>query len=1258
MCQIKWCNTNIDPESAAQNPQIGDAALSLNMRAASTARDQCDPCADIVDVATRTGNYLFRVEVHDVQYVDDLPANGIATFTLKWSAENGAEQFLVGEEPDSFKLQNRVYEFFNTSSEKHLGVHLATGSGFPVRGDLQAGYPISPPAGFDAVRRWDGYCTIDLTSHTLIRGVEHGAPLSSTNGANSIAHVKLGTTLGINLSAMKLQLNLDGKQLLAGDYWLGEVREDAVDVNALLPNDAAPAGIRHHYLSLATIDAGTITLVFNDDCKRHGFPPLTDIHASDVCVDALCEELYGDSKTVQDAFEHLCRQKGLKYHNKHLHGWGIVCGLQLECAQSDAPNARQHIIIQRGSAIDCEGLDLESKHARSYPVIEAIQTLEAADKTKYLNQAGDGDFCISLNGMDKKNQPIFAIEPYQAETKGWQALLSDTLLMDFYNDCIKNPLQMIRKLLLPQEGGTELVQAADERLISVLNLLIQLNDPIHGQYVYLSPKEDTILRELYDMLKQLLSSETYCAMFDDLPEFPVYPFPKTRFSTLFGPISKKRWHDRLRVHPDGIRAYSLGGGDYIHAFDLQNEQMRAEIAHPGGPNCVVQDVAFSPDGKLIYASALLDAKTVLAVGQLDGFQVKWNDSKILCNHQFITLATSPSKPLSIYAVAKGKGLFLIDPTAAVVKPTLIQACNAIGHLLIPQKNHTNNAEVAYITVGIKEQSDRYNEVRAVSLNPATTQRFISFKWDNFDSEGEDDIAIAFDPANKESYLYVVIGLSNRTADKQLLKFGALNPELLSDPMQLENTDIQLAYLESMAQLLITFAESYRMTRLNVGDDSTALEHHPVQITPSSIVALGEHAYVLNSISDTISPIPAEAQAIDLQSLAKYRGDVLAAFSALTTGLVQYLKDCFCHHLLVKCPECDEDDKLYLGTVSIRRQQISKVCNFSKRRYVKSFPTMSYWMSILPLGSLLNNAIEKLCCSVVPALLQQPEARKQNTIGRSQTTAKRPGHSMRNYAYMLQSADIPQTMTRKSENISVMSQLGKHALAAGFQDSLTRPNQGVRKTALTNQPVDIAKQSLQQRGIAVSGIKEYSAQAGIRNIVDFANTPEYLKKGDAVTLYQQDGQVKYYALDPASTAKNPPLSRSESPDTLALQQQEIAKLTASKESLSREVSDLQAKSQQVADLLKQQAEMAAEIEAGLEVQKKAHRALKVDIIKDRPVREIKGIGSVNDAKLREAGIRTTNELANSNTTEISKSLGISKAHAGKLIESAQIRIKQA
>ena len=105
-------------------------------------------------------------------------------------------------------------------------------------------------------------------------------------------------------------------------------------------------------------------------CRRLAFPPLTDLRAEDVCYENTQCDL-PDVRTVQDAIDRLCRERDLRWHNKHLHGWGIVCGLILECgSDDDAPcpgetpaeegsvDAARMIRLTSGYALDCEGNDL------------------------------------------------------------------------------------------------------------------------------------------------------------------------------------------------------------------------------------------------------------------------------------------------------------------------------------------------------------------------------------------------------------------------------------------------------------------------------------------------------------------------------------------------------------------------------------------------------------------------------------------------------------------------------------------------------------------------------------------------------------------------------------------------------------------------------------------------------------------------------------------------------------------------------------
>jgi hypothetical protein len=150
----------------------------------------------------------------------------------------------------------------------------------------------------------------------------------------------------------------------------------------------------------------------------------------------------------------------------------------------------------------------------------------------------------------------------------------------------------------------------------------------------------------------------------------------------------------------------------------------------------------------------------------------------------------------------------------------------------------------------------------------------------------------------------------------------------------------------------------------------------VQIYPLDIVvsANGNEVYVLNMFSNTLSVIsvPAVLNALPRPlftdepptTLSNYRQDILDAYADLLGKFGQFLKDCFCDQFLVDCPTCGPDDKVYLGYVEIRTEQVYNICNFTKRRYVKSFPTWEYWLSTVPILPLVKQALAKFCCTVL------------------------------------------------------------------------------------------------------------------------------------------------------------------------------------------------------------------------------------------------------------------------------------------------------
>jgi hypothetical protein len=311
MLQIKTCTNGVNPETDI--PENGNAALSLDLHHNLEASDPCDPCAGVVGTGDgRVGNYLFRLEVHAVTGNAANPTG----LTLKWSSENGAEQYTAQAEalmPPGFVNSRFLYEFYDLNTEKHPGVHLTVGF-TPLGGILNTSYEIPDGASDpnDFVRRWDGYCELRRSGSTwtLVAGWDKGVDLSTGIPAAQPGHVALGPGLTVNLEAFQMNLTLGGKTFVVGDYWLAPVREAVHSAGSPVCSGALPAGIQHHYLRLAAVAANGTVERYEDDAdrRRHTFPPLTDLHAHDVDYQTSCTKgLYLNFEgTVKEALDKIC----------------------------------------------------------------------------------------------------------------------------------------------------------------------------------------------------------------------------------------------------------------------------------------------------------------------------------------------------------------------------------------------------------------------------------------------------------------------------------------------------------------------------------------------------------------------------------------------------------------------------------------------------------------------------------------------------------------------------------------------------------------------------------------------------------------------------------------------------------------------------------------------------------------------------------------------------------------------------------------
>jgi len=278
VAQIKWCLNGVDPEEYIDNPTKGNADLTATLLRGVTQPDPCDPCANTIEVDSNVGNYLFRVEVHDVKG----PANAPEEITLKWSSENGAEQCSCSLKdadgndippPARFTKEDWAYEFFDEISEKHLGVHHANPDDWkPTRHPLKSEYnkPVEEPNHF--VRRWDGYCILKKDGSW---GVDEEFDRIQS-GPDSLPFTTIADgklTVSLNAQTFTLKLN---SSFVAGDFWLADVREAEHKADSVLIENKAPQGIEHHYLTLGKVVGGV--LLNNPEADRkYAFPPLTEM---------------------------------------------------------------------------------------------------------------------------------------------------------------------------------------------------------------------------------------------------------------------------------------------------------------------------------------------------------------------------------------------------------------------------------------------------------------------------------------------------------------------------------------------------------------------------------------------------------------------------------------------------------------------------------------------------------------------------------------------------------------------------------------------------------------------------------------------------------------------------------------------------------------------------------------------------------------------------------------------------------------------
>jgi hypothetical protein len=237
---------------------------------------------------------------------------------------------------------------------------------------------------------------------------------------------------------------------------------------------------------------------------------------------------------------------------------------------------------------------------------------------------------------------------------------------------------------------------------------------------------------------------------------------------------------------------------------------------------------------------------------------------------------------------------------------------------------------------------------------------------------------------------------------------------------------------------------------------------------------------------------------------------LNAFLDLAGGFFQYLKDCLCDHFLVNCPTCDPADKLYLAVVSIKNRQVNKVCNFSLRKYVKSFPTVEYWLSLVPIIPLFKQAVERFCCAVLPGFFSKQTAphpvvtEGQILLADNRVTSS----NIRKGVEFVKTVDV---IKATSEAVTKVKTSPKIVMDALRQETRQQPAppQSIQNSDIAGQSVGEAQIRLAAANIKVVAVEPYNPDGGMSNLVAFTRAPLRLEPGAQVKLITKDDKVLYY-----------------------------------------------------------------------------------------------------------------------------------------------------
>ena len=943
-----------------------------------------------------------------------------------------------------------------------------------------------------------------------------------------------------------IEVNFTDGFYSAGSYWqipartaTGDIEWPPFETPNTNPIPQPPMGPQHFFCRLAvmTVQQGNWSVT---DC-RCTFPSLTNISTADISYSSSECEL-SQITTLDEALDGIAAKA--RFHNQMLHGNGVVNGLVVSCPCANCiPTS---VGVSSGYAIDCDGYDLIVSESTNVDLATLIQPsplgagvpdgdyeliLQRADgsesSTSSITSTGCGcpKKCAGSSGALTTSCYSFTAIPCSTDSLS-QEVLNGTLLMDFYQGCLSQYVNKFKTDYSQQYVSPDKqVSLARALLSSGINLLYpKLNSA--GSNPYISAAEGQQLEAFYYWLGALVTDTTLCSLTGDLPQFPQYFGSNSGMNTIFG--KSLHTHLRLNAAVTGV-AYTFGSDQTIHVYDLTSGQLATVVSMnipDGATGWIVQDATFSQDGSQIFAIATAPNNTdsLFAVGNVNGLAIAWTAQSSVGALPFASLAIISENPTQLAASVPGQGLQIINVNGTTITATAGPTCNAVGHLAVYNTYLYASVNVPQPTTGLLGVVNRYalnDDNGGISLAPGPAPE-TTYTTANLPITITDDIVIYPDYDNgnyNNKLIWMSITVTPPAgAVKQLLTYDVASDETQSlSSVSLEVvTTTRLVADATRQSLMATFEDQCTIQEFTGSPRQyTMAQYAPSEVNPTSIAFTQDASgstdlLVLNSTASTVLQINGNVQPFSqYDALQTYRTQVIAAYKTLLLTLLQSLKDSFCNLLLLGPPACNQAQGagVSLGCITIKGGSVVKICDLEGRKYVKTFPGMGYWLSMIPIVPLISTWVERFCCLVLPNIFTT-NASSGGTTSYNQVPSAPSGLAQSVKDYIPNGDSMRSTLSRfgKIDVSSLPSKvLAKATPAEGFvRDALLS---SLKPTATTSVPSnsfvgvteDSARTKLNAANINVLATQDYDPSNLSQNLATATTSPRSLAPGSSVTL---------------------------------------------------------------------------------------------------------------------------------------------------------------